>query len=1601
MILAGQAYATATVTGFVTADGGGSLAGALVRTVGEPGYSAVTGSDGSYTFALPAATYDGLVVSKTGYGPQRTLLGSVIDPSTTTRNFALRTTSAGMTISLPAPLEWGEPPAAPSAPGDDYPVAFADTGALPDPNAPQISEWNDTVKPDESFTLTGAKFTLRSGADAGTDTTVWVWARTSAGNGVLKQARIWRVKENVIVAAMPDDIPFGMYLVWVENSAGASLPICINKTTSIWIGPLGNTVQAGNKKRVFGRNIAQNHGTSVSNVFIQPSAGGNFISCPVSRVEPYMVEFTVPVGTPNGSYKVFAHSGHGGIYGWSDGLDMVVQDDWVRGTTEAPLSPNGSNDTNAIQNAIDAMSALPSGGTVHLSAGNFKIYSRITVKSGVRLLGEGKDQTTIECRQNVLDNNYIFIQGNHLAIQELTILAKNDTVVEPYYGIIGVSGSVNDIKYINMRLTGENRTSLLQNSYGDTQVEFEGCDLSRAVDIGSADGYIHNCNLYGGPYYIPDRGMTEAPLQLGNGVRGTLEYCHVETQNWPNNNGNRNYHDWMAGTADLMYMVWAKRVALTNVTNYYMAHFTTKDVAVDDNKGEMYLFHGAGGQYFGNVLSADGLTLNVRTDGLVDGQVVTIGNYNIPLTGGGPVQDGPTPYTYRKVDGNWVYVIRGKGIGQTRQIVSHTPTSVLVSQPWRIQPDSTSVVMLTYCWRNNVVYANDLNGFPQGYIQGDTASVGVDIDGNGWRNTAEGNTSHRTNSGRMIHSNSGGPSLWNEMRDEVANDCHNYGFGVGYWETNPTGETLFGNAYRNSEVHIVDSSPSGAVFLGGEGSIAEKTIVNAKMGYSLPGVAASGAYPDGLTLFRNGNVATIDGPSFPAGPQPVYVSQIDGKQLLIGNTYSGAPQNYYLATGLSSYSTPVALSRLARFTGYVGSPVQGQLVTIANAGIAAMTWTAAPSDSWITANIQSNGTLSAESTLGRLAISVDTTGMTAGRHWGSVTINTGSSSVKIGVLVDMASGTPPNQVPTASFTATPVGGTSPMTVALNAAASYDLDGSIQSYYWDFGDGSYGSGITTSHQYAVPSVYTPMLTVTDNSGATGTSWTSVTVNPPLSSLALSGNPTGSINTGTAVTLTASAAGGYQVLYKFMLKTDTGWGTLRDYQSGNSVTWTPSVAGYYEVKAYARNTGSTNVYDAASVVLSYPVGLLPTGMKLWLKADAGVTKSSGNLVSGWVDQSGSGNDLSQSIAICQPSFADNAVNGRPVVEFGGGSQMLQTTGLVLSGTTPFTDFEVIRFNSIPGSNYQYIWWNGIDQTSGGYGSYISTDPKITSSWGSGNTGLGDANDAAIGSWYRLSSRWAGGSGSTNHQMWINGNFIGSNRKIGSNFPSGFFSLGNFGPSSYQGFYGDVAEIMIYNRSLTDTERANVESYLSARWSTPTPITKDRLKDVKTLADGLLVGITSPKVVTAASGVYSDGGIYVSESDRTCGMKVLGAGAVSLWDNLTLTGTTDTDVATGERILRVTSLSSGANTPIGTLGMANKVLTASGQLVRVWGKVAGKAAGYITVDDGSGAVVRVQTDGLVTPITAPNIGDYVSATGPCGYMAGGVTAVRVRSGSDIQVY
>jgi len=89
-----------------------------------------------------------------------------------------------------------------------------------------------------------------------------------------------------------------------------------------------------------------------------------------------------------------------------------------------------------------------------------------------------------------------------------------------------------------------------------------------------------------------------------------------------------------------------------------------------------------------------------------------------------------------------------------------------------------------------------------------------------------------------------------------------------------------------------------------------------------------------------------------------------------------------------------------------------------------------------------------------------------------------------------------NQPPIASFTYSPENPEVNQTITFDASSSYDPDGEIVSYEWDFDDGNSGTEKVTSHSYSSGGDYTVTLTVTDDYGAANATSKQVTIGGPL-------------------------------------------------------------------------------------------------------------------------------------------------------------------------------------------------------------------------------------------------------------------------------------------------------------------------------------------------------------------------------------------------------------------------------------------------------------------------------------------------------------------------
>jgi len=150
-----------------------------------------------------------------------------------------------------------------------------------------------------------------------------------------------------------------------------------------------------------------------------------------------------------------------------------------------------------------------------------------------------------------------------------------------------------------------------------------------------------------------------------------------------------------------------------------------------------------------------------------------------------------------------------------------------------------------------------------------------------------------------------------------------------------------------------------------------------------------------------------------------------------------------------------------------------------------------------------------------------------------------------------------------------------LTVLFDASSSFDRDGIVTSYEWDFDDNTNGAGIIINHSYILYGTYNVTLTITDNNGYQDSTSKIIDLpinpNPPEKPANPSGPMTGKFGTSYQYSSSTIDLDGDQMSYLFDWgdDTDSGWGD--PIPSGQTATathaWTSE--GSYQVRVKARD------------------------------------------------------------------------------------------------------------------------------------------------------------------------------------------------------------------------------------------------------------------------------------------------------------------------------------------------------------------------------------------------------------------------------------------------
>jgi hypothetical protein len=246
----------------------------------------------------------------------------------------------------------------------------------------------------------------------------------------------------------------------------------------------------------------------------------------------------------------------------------------------------------------------------------------------------------------------------------------------------------------------------------------------------------------------------------------------------------------------------------------------------------------------------------------------------------------------------------------------------------------------------------------------------------------------------------------------------------------------------------------------------------------------------------------------------------------------------------------------------------------------------------------------------------------------------------------------------------------------------------------------------------------------------------------------------------------------------------------------------------------NPFGSETSHAATLTVDSPVP--ENGLTLWLRADVGTLRD-GPFVNMWEDQSPQGRLALTTSTQNRPTWVSGLINGLPAVRFDGTNDFF-TLPLPINGLEGMSIFLVsANTKGQNGGSTQAeqaaIYWHERSFWGTVYFSPFQTNLNLGFGTSQPFHQLRYVRPASIGS--RFSSSAAIKNGATD-SIYVNGQLVlsqgGKLPQIAGNGDICTVARG-YDENTY--YAGDIAEVLVYARALTESERQTVESYLANKY------------------------------------------------------------------------------------------------------------------------------------------------------------------------------------------
>jgi len=520
--------------------------------------------------------------------------------------------------------------------------------------------------------------------------------------------RVYNVTPQVISVRCEVGIPQfpQCFVVWVENSRGLSKPFLANRPKLWWMDK--EAAAPGEHVRLFGRNLwCWRFG--VVTVALKHRASGKFFIAktgydvpwglgPEARMSgEYRMGFELPADLPLGEYEVYLHNGSGGAWGWSNSLRLTVGKkatetiSVVRVTDFGAKGDGLADDTEAIEKAIAAAKAK-GGGKVHFPPGLFYVTHTILLPPNVGLHGSGKMNTILAAHPNrpfqktppafmketmndpVLEGwakgfrmttySPLILAGSHCRLEDIGLECRGKA--EWTVMVYDASGAATDFHASRVRF---GPPAPHWHGHYDANAVRRGGQSGITFFVSASDVVIEHCDFYGGSV----RGFREP------NKRWRVAYCNfVGTPN--------NYYGGFPSPRGMVNCIIEHNRARYPSRGLVfhggaMHNFVFNNIIVQtrgDGGGEPYLFEGTNSTFVGRATAASPT------------KVVCKGAAWEPGTLCGAV----------------CLILKGRGFGQYRFVKNNTADRLDLAEPWRVTPDSTTVISCARYYVENILFAN-------------------------------------------------------------------------------------------------------------------------------------------------------------------------------------------------------------------------------------------------------------------------------------------------------------------------------------------------------------------------------------------------------------------------------------------------------------------------------------------------------------------------------------------------------------------------------------------------------------------------------------------------------------------------------------------------------------------------------------------------------------------------------------------------------------------------------------------------------------------------------------------------------------------------------